>query len=130
VSGAAASGAASGAAAGGTAAGGAAGSGASGGSVAAEAAPAKASAAPQGVFGVAVGTYLDEDRANQEMTKLIASTKLPAQVLTVTEDGTSLYRLVMGSFESRQKAERSASSLIERGLVDEARVVPLSAAKK
>ena len=29
------------------------------------------------------------------------------------------------SFESRKQAEKTASSLIERGLVDEARVVPL-----
>ena len=81
-----------------------------------------------GPFGVAVGTYMDEDRANAERTKLVASTSLPARVVPVTENDVTMYRIVMGSFESKQKAERTASSLIERGLVDEARVVPLNAA--
>jgi len=71
---------------------------------------------------------MDEDRANAERTKLVASTSLPARVVPVTENDVTMYRIVMGSFESKQKAERTASSLIERGLVDEARVVPLNAA--
>jgi len=86
-------------------------------------APAPAS---QGVFGIAVGTYLFEDRAEEERVKLSASTSLPARVITVTETDETVYRLVLGSFDSRKSAERTASSLIERGLVDEARVVPLS----
>jgi cell division protein FtsN len=47
-------------------------------------------------------------------------------VITVTEGENTEYRLVLGSFDSRKSAERAASTLIERGLVDEARVVPLS----
>ena len=74
-----------------------------------------------------VGTYLNEERAGQEREKLVASTQLPAQLLTVTENDVALFRLVMGSFVSRLQAERMASSLIERGLVDEARVIALAA---
>jgi cell division septation protein DedD len=85
-------------------------------------------AASQGAFGIAVGTYLEEDRAKEEGVKLTASTKLPARVETVTENESTMYRLVLGSFESRKQAEKTASTLIERGLVDEARVVPLGSA--
>jgi cell division protein FtsN len=79
-------------------------------------------------FGIAVGTYLNEDRANSERTSLGESTQLPTRVLTATEDGGEVYRVVMGSFESRVEAERAASDLIRRGLVNEARVVPLARA--
>jgi cell division protein FtsN len=120
----AAGGAAAGAAGGGAVASGAA-TGGSAGSAAAGNAPSGSTAAQR--FGVAVGTYLNEERADQERVKLVASTSLPARVVTVTEDDVAMYRLVMGAFESRQSAERMASSLIERGLVDEARVVQLSA---
>jgi cytoskeletal protein RodZ len=113
---------AGGAAVGSASAGGAAVSGASAGG----AAVGGQSATPsQGAFGIAVGTYLEEERAKEEGVKLTASTKLPAHVAPVIENESTMYRLVLGSFESRKQAEKTASSLIERGLVDEARVVPL-----
>jgi cell division septation protein DedD len=111
------------ASAGGAAVGGAS---AGGASAAGGAAVGAQSATPsQGAFGIAVGTYLEEERAKEEGVKLTASTKLPAHVAPVTENESTMYRLVLGSFESRKQAEKTASSLIERGLVDEARVVPL-----
>jgi hypothetical protein len=94
---------------------------------AASAAPKKPALAPN-VFGIAVGTYLDEGRANTERTNLTESTRLPAQVVTVAEDSVSMYRVVMGSFENRISAERTASDLVRRGLVNEARVVQVARA--
>jgi hypothetical protein len=82
---------------------------------------------PQSTYGVVVGTYLNEERAGVEREKLVASTHLAAQLVTVTENDVAMFRLVMGSFVSRLQAERMASSLIERGLVDEARVIALEA---
>jgi len=35
------------------------------------------------------------------------------------------YRVVLGSFSSRRKAERTADDLIRRGVIEQARVVPL-----
>jgi type II secretory pathway predicted ATPase ExeA len=83
-------------------------------------------AASRPLFGVAVGSYLNEDRAGQERTKLAASTRLPGRLLTVTEDNVAMYRVVLGAFEDRAAAERAASDLIEKGLVDEARVMALA----
>ena len=39
-----------------------------------------------------------------------------------------MYRLVLGTYESPTAAERAASDLIARGLVNEARVVPIASA--
>jgi general secretion pathway protein A len=80
------------------------------------------------LFGIAVGSYLDEGRANAERTSLTESTRLPSRIVTVAEDSVSFYRVVMGSFENRVSAERAASDLIRRGLVNEARVIPLARA--
>jgi len=88
-------------------------------------APKKPAVVPS-VFAIAVGTYLDASRAKSELTSLTESTRLPAQVVTVAEDSVSMYRVVMGSFENRATAERTASDLVRRGLVDEARVVQVA----
>ena len=80
---------------------------------------------PRASFGVAVATFLFEERANTEREKLAASTGLPARVVTASEGGTDVYRLVLGAFPDRNAAERGASDLVRRGLVDEARVVGL-----
>ena len=74
-------------------------------------------------YGVAVGTYLDAGRAETERTRLAGATKMGALVRTVTSDSLSMYELVLGSYTSHDEAERAASDLIARGLVDEARVV-------
>ncbi len=90
------------------------------------AAPAdKPAVVARAIYGLAVGTYLDEERAEKERTKLVESTQLPSVVLMVTENDVVMYRLIMGAFPRRGAAERMAGELIERGLVDEARVVSL-----
>ncbi|MBI1796750.1 MAG: AAA family ATPase [Candidatus Eisenbacteria bacterium] len=94
---------------------------------AAPATAAPAAKAPAGNrFGIAVGTYLNPERANSERTSLSESTQLPARVVTAAEDSVATYRVVIGSFADRVAAERAASDLIRRGLVNEARVVALA----
>lgn len=78
---------------------------------------------PAQSFGIAVGTYLNEGRANAERTRLGESTKLDTRVVTVAEDTVSMYRVVVGTYGDRTSAERAASDLVQRGLVLEARVV-------
>jgi cell division protein FtsN len=80
-------------------------------------------AAPSKTFGVAVASFLDESRAEAERSRLAAVTKLGAQVRTVVADSVSRFELVLGSFTTQSAAERVASDLISRGVVDEARVV-------
>jgi type II secretory pathway predicted ATPase ExeA len=81
-------------------------------------------------YGIAVGTYLNEGRANAERTRLGENTQLVARVVTVAEDTVSMYRVVVGSFGDRISAERAASDLVQRGLVTEARVIAQSAGPK
>ena len=71
-------------------------------------------ATPTRSFAVAVGTFLDDG---------ICGPALPRLVRTVTADSVSRFELVLGLFRSHDAAERAASDLISRGLVDEARVV-------
>jgi cell division protein FtsN len=82
--------------------------------------------APSGPYGLAVATYLFEDRAETERERLAASTGLPARIVSATEGGATVYRLILGSFDSRASAERKAAELTGQNLVREAKVVPLS----
>jgi hypothetical protein len=91
-------------------------------SPAATAEPA-APAAGAPTFSLGVGTYLNEARARAEQARLTENTPYPARVATVQDDGVAMYHVTMGSFPTRAAAERAASDLISRGLVDEARVI-------
>ena len=77
-------------------------------------------------FGIAVGDYVNEARANAERLRMGDATKLASRVVTVAEDTVSTYRVVVGSFSDRIAAERAASDLVQRGVVNEARVVSLA----
>jgi hypothetical protein len=89
---------------------------------------AKKPAIVPSLFGIAVGTFLHEQRAAAQRTSVTESTGLPSQVITVIEDTVSMYRVVVGSFEDRVSAERTASDLVRRRLVNEARVIQLARA--
>jgi type II secretory pathway predicted ATPase ExeA len=99
------------------------------GSASSRAKPARETAPPSR-YGIDVGTYLNEERAATERQRLDAATSLASRLLTITEDGVPLYRILVGSFQSREEAERAASDLISRGLVNEARVVALAAKER
>jgi hypothetical protein len=87
--------------------------------------PAAIPPSPKRSFGVIVGTFLDEDRAKQEGARIGAAAHLPSSTLTVQEGGTSVYRVVVGRFDTNLAAETAASNLITKGLANEARIVIL-----
>jgi hypothetical protein len=72
-----------------------------------------------------VASYLSIDRAEIERDRLIAATGLDGWVITGSEDGTEMYRVLLGIFSNQQRAESAASSVLGQGLVTQARVVPL-----
>lgn len=87
------------------------------------AAPAAPKAPPSDGFGIAVGQFMLEDRANSEKDKLAASTGLAGKVVPVDDGGTTVYRVILGKWSSRGPAEKKATDLIDSSYVHEARVV-------
>jgi type II secretory pathway predicted ATPase ExeA len=81
---------------------------------------------PTGSYGIVVGTFLNERRAQAEQTRLSESTQLLTRVIPVAEDTISMYRVVVGSYGDRTSAERAASDLVQKGVVGEARVVSVA----
>ena len=82
-------------------------------------------APPATPFGIVVGSYLNEARAQEEATKLKGSTSLDAKIETFDDGGVPSFRIVLGSFPSRAAAQKKANDLISQDLVYEARVAPL-----
>jgi hypothetical protein len=78
------------------------------------------------IYGIAVGNFLDEDRAGQESARLADLTGLPGRVVRNTEDGTTMFRVVLGNFSEESSAERAADRVLARPGVREARVVVLA----
>lgn len=87
--------------------------------------PAAPAPAKTGHFGIAVGTYLNEERAKSELARLAPVTSLEGMVLTVKEDGGDAFRVVLGDFPSRAEAEKKADELASGAQVREARVIPI-----
>jgi len=77
-------------------------------------------------LGLEVASYLLSDRAKEERDRLAAATGLPSRVVNAWEDGTAVYRIVLGPFRDRRSAERAADDLLGRGVVGQARVIPLA----
>lgn len=99
---------------------------AAGGGATANAAPATPPPPPS-KFGIDVGTFLNQDRATSEQTKLQGSTGLTAKVEPVTDGGVTSYRIVLGEFSSRGEAEKKANALIVSQTIREAHVIKLKA---
>jgi type II secretory pathway predicted ATPase ExeA len=76
-------------------------------------------------FGVGVASYLDEVRANEERDRYAAETAQPAIVVPYTDAGTTMFRVVIGRWPSSTAAEHAANTLMERGVINEARVMRL-----
>jgi cell division protein FtsN len=76
-------------------------------------------------YGIVVGTYLNETRANEEATKLKGTTSLDAKIESFDDGGVPSYRVVLGSFPNRKAAEKKANDLIGQDLVYEARVTAI-----
>ena len=103
---------------------------------AAGATPTAAAAAPEstaapaqpvepGPFGIDAGQFIDQAQANTMVETLKAKTGLAAQVVTEGEGDAASYHVVLGHFSSRATAEARATSLLGKGLVDQASVMPL-----
>ena len=88
-------------------------------------APPPAATADAAAFGVGVASYLDETRAASERDRFATDTSLPAVVMEYSDAGTTMYRVIVGRWASSNEAERNAITLMERGLINEARVVQL-----
>jgi hypothetical protein len=76
-------------------------------------------------FGIGVASYLDIDRAREEKDKFVSSTTLPGVVMPYTDDGSTMYRVVLGKWATAGDAERASTALMDRGLISEAHVVTI-----
>jgi len=96
--------------------------------VAATPAPVRATPRPDTtrVYGLAIGAFLDEARAGEERARMADATKMPVRIVPYRDAGVTMYRLMLGNWPSEADAESGASDLMSRGLVTEARVMPLS----
>jgi hypothetical protein len=90
------------------------------GTAAPAAAPAEP-AVPKNLYGVAVATFIVDEKANTEKARLAGVTGLPARVVA---SKTGDFTVVVGAFTSKSNAETAAGDLIDKGQVEEARVVP------
>ncbi len=78
------------------------------------------------VYGVAIGAFLDETRAGEERARIADATKMPVRIVPFRDSGVTMYRLVLGNWPSESAAEAAAGDLMSRGMVTEARVMPLA----
>jgi cell division septation protein DedD len=72
-------------------------------------------------YGLIVGEFIDEARANEVKDQL--TTSLPGRVISV--DNGNAFRVILGSFDGRAAADKAAGELSSKGLVSEARVTAL-----
>jgi general secretion pathway protein A len=77
-------------------------------------------AKPGRSYGVAVGTFLSESRAQAECDRLAAAIQRPCRVVPDDDDA---YAVVVGPLAGSKEATRLSVDLAGRGLVNEARVV-------
>ncbi len=89
--------------------------------------PAGATQAPEevGPFGIDAGQFLDEARAGEIAAELKEKTGLAAAVVPMGEGEEISYHVVLGSYPRRATAESKAGSLLAKGSVIQAEVVPL-----
>ena len=73
-------------------------------------------------FGINVGSFLFEDRANEVLSSLTESAGVEGRIVP-GDDGS--FAVVLGPFDSRGAAEAKGNELLEKGAVTESRVVPL-----
>jgi cell division protein FtsN len=73
-------------------------------------------------YAIRVATYLDRERAEEERDRIARTTGLHTRIWDAS-DGGAVHHIVVGAFDDADEAERSADGLLQRGLVQEARVV-------
>ena len=72
-----------------------------------------------------MGSYLNEERAQEERDRIVADTGLKGWVISGLHDGADSYTVVLGIYRTEERAQISAGSLLERSVVSEASVIPL-----
>ena len=77
-------------------------------------------------FGLAVGSYSSRDMAKAEKDHLERLTSYRVWVNGTKVQGVRSYRLMVGRFESMDAAADAGQSLMRRGLIRDANVMPLS----
>ena len=89
--------------------------------------PTETAAEPESgtYFGIGVSSYLEVDRAREEKDRLVGATSLPGLVMPYTDEGSTMYRVVLGKWATAGDAERASNALMERGLISAAQVVAL-----
>jgi type II secretory pathway predicted ATPase ExeA len=80
---------------------------------------------PDTFFGIGVASYIDIDKAREEKDKFVQSTSLPGDVVPYDDEGSTMYRVVLGKWATAGDAERASTALMDRGLITEAHVVTL-----
>ena len=91
----------------------------------APAAPAAEKTESEARFALDVGTQPYADWADDERDRIVAETGLKGWVIEERRDGGAAYRIVLGVYRTRERAEQSAEFLLSRDLVSEAKVIPL-----
>ncbi|HET7250116.1 MAG TPA: AAA family ATPase [Gemmatimonadales bacterium] len=84
--------------------------------------PAPKHTAPR-AYTLSVGSWINRDRADAERQRLTGKAPAPVRIVTTHQNGAEMYTLLIGSFPTRAAAEQTASDLVTRGVVDEARVI-------
>lgn len=87
----------------------------------ANAAPASAPSPAKG-FGIVVGSYVFEEKAQSELTRLQGVTGLSGRV---SPSATSGFNVILGKFATKTAAERKATAFVDSSLVDQAQVIAL-----
>ena len=81
--------------------------------------------APGTHYTVMVGSFLKADMVWAEREHLSRLTDYPVWVSRRSIDGVRTYRIILGAFESVEAAETAAQALLQRGLLRDAKVLPL-----
>ena len=82
-------------------------------------------AAGTGPFGVAVGNFTDEQSAVNERQRLNTLTDQPVTMSQSSENGATMYRVVIGSFATRAQADSAGRSLASTASLNDWKVVPI-----
>ena len=78
-----------------------------------------------GPFGVAVGNYADEQGAVNERQRLNTLTDEPVTMSQTSENGNTVYRVVIGSFATRAQADSAGRALASTASLPDWKVVPI-----
>lgn len=78
-----------------------------------------------GPFGIAVGNFADEQGAVNERQRLNTLTDEPITMSQTSENGNTVYRVVIGNFASRAQADSAGRALASTASLPDWKVVPI-----